>query len=108
MNVAIWLCALGEGNDPPHHKCQIRCRWECLAASTDQQHLGQLLDLEDVSFDDRVRAFEVTRIITDFVLPFFARTTSLTAIRSIYKTELWPRGCLAYAVAQRLIESDPT
>jgi len=87
--VAIWLKALGAVEFPKDYQCQIRIRWEDFFPKEQVAHQKQLLDLDDMSFEDDDRIAQISSLLRNDILLYLERTSSIEGIRAYVKDNAW-------------------
>jgi hypothetical protein len=79
VNVAVWLCALGDSRFPKEWACHIRSRLDELVGNPDR--LAELLNLEHL-MGEREREAELSHELTTTLSWIVRATSSVDALRS--------------------------
>jgi hypothetical protein len=78
VNVALWLKAVAEPDQPPENKCHVRTRLSQLVP--DASEVDRILD-DASGLGDAERAERFTRVLDERLTPLLAATGTLAALR---------------------------
>jgi hypothetical protein len=104
VNIAIWLKQLGDVQTPQEQHCHIRLRWESIIPEK-VENLQNLMDFSDSLGNEADRELRISKVINDYITPYYEITSSLSGVKEIYGTPSLP-SYVVVAKARQLIEGN--
>lgn len=99
VNGGIALKSLGADEFPKEHHCHIRFRLTALVPEKEKKQIESIFDLENESLAGQHRKDEISRLVTDLVLPILQDCSSKNGIAETVKS-----GRLARAMVHKQVK----